>query len=82
MQYNVDYRTNFVFGIGTWDNFCVQRNGRWVFQSLKVNAWMDRNTVEWVGDPRAATAGPKVAANAPASFKAQASPGTAVLQSR
>ena len=26
-------------------NFCVKRDGRWVFQSLKVNAWMDRNTV-------------------------------------
>jgi hypothetical protein len=72
LQYNVEYRTNFVFGIGTWDNFCTKRNGRWVFQSLKVNAWMDRNTVLWVGDSRAATAGPKIAANASPAYAVQA----------
>jgi hypothetical protein len=71
LQYNVEYRTNFVFGIGTWDNVCTKRNGKWVFQSLKVNAWMDRNTVLWVGDSRAATAGPKIAANLSAGYAAQ-----------
>ncbi len=40
-------------------NFCTERNSRWVFQSLKVNAWMDRNTVLWVGDSQAVTAEPK-----------------------
>jgi ketosteroid isomerase-like protein len=74
LQYNVEYRTNFVFGIGTWDNFCVKRGGRWVFQSLKVNAWMDRNTVLWVGDSRATTSGPKIAADASPAYAAQAPP--------
>ena len=72
LQYNVEYRTNFVFGGGTSDNFCTKRNGKWVFQSLKVNAWMDRNTVLWVGDSRATTAGPKVAATASPANTAQA----------
>jgi hypothetical protein len=34
---------------------------------------MDRNTVLWVGDSRAATAGPKVAANASPAYIAQTS---------
>lgn len=33
LQYNVDYRTNFVFGIGNRDNFCVKRDGNWLFQN-------------------------------------------------
>ncbi len=74
LQYNVEYRTNFVFGIGTWDNFCVKRGGRWVFQSLKVNTWMDPNTVLWVGDDRATTSGPKIAADALPAYAAQAPP--------
>jgi len=62
LQFNVDYRTNFVFGIGSWDNYCVKRNGRWVFQSLCVKAWRDKDSVEWVGDPRAYSMGPRVVA--------------------
>ncbi len=65
LQYNVEYRTNFVFGMGTWDNYCVKRNGEWVFQSVKINAWTDRTTVLWTGEARAASAGPKVAVAVP-----------------
>jgi hypothetical protein len=64
LQFNVDYRTNFVFGIGSWDNFCVKRNGQWVFQSLCVKAWRDQQSVEWVGEPRAFSIGPRVVAGA------------------
>jgi hypothetical protein len=53
LQYNVDYRTNFVFGIGTWDNFCVKRNGQWVFKSVYINAWTGPDKVPWAGDERA-----------------------------
>jgi len=53
LQYNVDYRTNFVFGIGTWDNFCVKRNGQWVFKSVYINAWTGPDKVPWVGETRA-----------------------------
>lgn len=80
LQFNVEYRTNFVFGIGTWDNYCVKRNGTWLFQSLKVNAWMDRNTVLWVGDPRAASVGPRAVAGAGSSSAASAPPQPALQQ--
>ena len=30
LQFNADYRTNFVFGIGTRDDQLVKRNGQWV----------------------------------------------------
>ena len=53
LQYNVDYRTNFVFGIGTWDNFCVKRNGQWVFKSVYINAWTGPDKVPWAGEERA-----------------------------
>ena len=36
-QYNERYRMNFVFGLGTWNNFCTKRDGKWVLQPLKVN---------------------------------------------
>jgi hypothetical protein len=62
LQYNVEYRTNFVFGIGTWDNFCVKRNGKWVFQSVFINAWTGADKVPWVGEPRAYCAGAKLQA--------------------
>jgi len=65
LQYNVDYRTNFVFGIGTWDNLCVKRNGKWVFQEETINAWTDRNTVMWEGEDRAKSMGPRVARAVP-----------------
>lgn len=50
VQFNVDYGTNFVFGIGARDDVCVKRGGRWVFQSLKVNAWTSRDSVPWKGE--------------------------------
>jgi SnoaL-like domain len=53
LQYNVDYRTNFVFGIGTWDNFCVKRNGMWVFKSVYINAWTGPDKVPWFGEKQA-----------------------------
>jgi hypothetical protein len=53
VQFNVDYRTNFVFGIGNWDNLCVKRDGRWVFMSMFINGWTDRDKVPWKGDARA-----------------------------
>jgi hypothetical protein len=49
LQFNVDYGTNFVFGIGTREDLCVQRNGRWVFKSLFVNAWRSQADVPWKG---------------------------------
>lgn len=53
VQFNVDYRTNFVFGIGNWDNLCVKRNGKWVFKSMYINGWTDREKVPWKGEARA-----------------------------
>jgi hypothetical protein len=50
IQYNVDYGTNFVFGIGTRDDFCVKQNGAWLFKSLHVNAWTGRDHVPWKGE--------------------------------
>jgi SnoaL-like domain len=60
LQYNIEYRTNFVFGIGTWDNFCVKRNAQWVFKSVYINAWTDAKQVPWKGEPRAYFAGAKL----------------------
>ncbi|HVV93301.1 MAG TPA: nuclear transport factor 2 family protein [Hyphomicrobiales bacterium] len=48
-QHSVDYNTNFVFGIGTRDDFCIKENGVWVFQSLRVNAWTTVDQVPWKG---------------------------------
>jgi hypothetical protein len=48
-QHNVDYKTNFVFGIGTRDDFCAKEDGVWVFKSLKVNAWTAVDQVPWKG---------------------------------
>lgn len=50
IQFNADYRTNFVFGIGTRDDQLVKRNGRWVFYSLFVNAWTELDQVPWKGE--------------------------------
>jgi hypothetical protein len=50
LQFNVDYGTNFVFGIGTRNDLCVKRNGVWVFQHLQVNAWTNRDQVPWKGE--------------------------------
>jgi hypothetical protein len=50
LQFNVEYGTNFVFGIGTREDLCVQRNGRWVFKSLFINAWRSQADVPWKGE--------------------------------
>ena len=52
VQFNVDYRTNFVFGIGSWDNLCVKQGGSWLFKELHVKAWRDASELEWRGDRR------------------------------
>lgn len=50
IQFNVDYGTNFVFGIGTRNDLCVKRDGRWVFQNLYINAWTALEHVPWQGE--------------------------------
>jgi SnoaL-like domain len=50
MQFNVDYGTNFVFGIGTREDLCVQRGDRWVFKTLFINAWRSQADVPWRGE--------------------------------
>ena len=47
LQFNVEYRTNFVFGIGTRDDVLARIGGRWVFKSLRVNAWTEMEQVPW-----------------------------------
>jgi SnoaL-like domain len=54
LQYNVYYRTNFVFGVGTWDNRCVRSDdGVWRFSYVRINAWTDVSQIPWQGDARA-----------------------------
>jgi hypothetical protein len=48
-QFNTDYNTNFVFGIGTRNDTVVKRGGKWLFHSLYVNAWTTRESVPWQG---------------------------------
>jgi hypothetical protein len=50
VQFNVDYGTNFLFGIGTRDDLVVKEKGRWVFKTLHVNAWTARDEVPWKGE--------------------------------
>ena len=50
IQFNVDYSTNFVFGIGTRNDLLVKRNGVWLFKHLQVNGWTSRDTVPWKGE--------------------------------
>ena len=50
LQFNVEYGTNFVFGIGTREDLCVQHNGRWVFKMLFINAWRTQADVPWKGE--------------------------------
>jgi SnoaL-like domain len=47
LQFNVEYRTNFVFGIGTRDDLLARIDGRWLFKSLTVNAWTEMEQVPW-----------------------------------
>jgi hypothetical protein len=49
-QFNVDYGTNFLFGIGTREDLCVRRDGRWVFKTLFINAWRSQADVPWKGE--------------------------------
>ncbi len=50
VQFNVDYGTNFVFGIGTRIDHVTRKEGVWRFQSLRVNAWTALDHVTWKGD--------------------------------
>ncbi|HTY48360.1 MAG TPA: nuclear transport factor 2 family protein [Steroidobacteraceae bacterium] len=52
LQFNVEYRNNFVFGIGTRDDVLARIEGRWVFTSLRVNAWTDMEQVPWKAELR------------------------------
>jgi len=49
LQFNVDYGTNFVFGIGTRTDYLTRKEGEWKFQSLHVNAWTAFDQVPWKG---------------------------------
>lgn len=50
MQFNVDYGTNFLFGIGTRNDLCVKKSGVWLFKHLQVQAWTSRDQVPWKGE--------------------------------
>jgi hypothetical protein len=50
IQFNTEYNNNFVFGIGTRDDLIVRQEEGWVFQSLYVNAWLNRDDVPWKGE--------------------------------
>jgi SnoaL-like domain len=50
LQFNVDYRTNFVMGIGTRDDVVAKIDGKWLFKTLHVNAWTDMEQVPWKGE--------------------------------
>ncbi len=52
LQFNVEYRNNFVFGIGTRDDVLAKVNGRWVFKALTVNAWTEMDQVPWKAELR------------------------------
>jgi hypothetical protein len=58
LQYNLDYRTNFVFGLGNWDNVLTKASGEWLFKSVRIDKWMG-DEVPWVGDDRARINAPK-----------------------
>jgi hypothetical protein len=72
-QFNVDYGTNFLFGIGTREDLCVQLGDLWVFKTLFINAWRSQADVPWKGDVKlvARPSGPAaVAPSLPPSFTA------------
>lgn len=50
LQFNVEYRNNFVFGIGTRQDVIVKEDGKWLFEQLHVNAWTDMSEVPWQGE--------------------------------
>jgi hypothetical protein len=49
IQFNVEYKNYFVFGMGTREDIVEQHGGRWYFKNLYVNAWLDRADVPWKG---------------------------------
>lgn len=62
VQYQVDYKRNFVFGLANWDNVLTKASGEWLFKSMRIHKWMG-DDVPWVGDDRAkinAPAGPLI----------------------
>src|SRR6185437_8359471 len=52
LQHNLDYRSNFVFGLASWDNVCTKASGEWLFNSMRVVKRMG-DGAPWVGDDRA-----------------------------
>jgi hypothetical protein len=54
VQFNVDYGTNFVFGIGTRNDLCVKQNDVGLFKHLQVNGWTNRDQVPWQGEMKMA----------------------------
>jgi hypothetical protein len=50
VQFNVDYGTNFLFGIGTRKDTLRKDEKGWRFVSLEVNAWRALADVPWKGD--------------------------------
>jgi len=52
LQHNLDYRSNFVFGLASWDNVVTKASGEWLFKSVRIVKWMG-DTVPWEGDERA-----------------------------
>ena len=52
LQHNLDYRSNFVFGLANWDNVCTKASGEWLFKSVRIVKWMG-DGVPWVGEDRA-----------------------------
>ena len=72
VQFNVDYGTNFLFGIGTREDLCVAHGSRWVFKTLFINGWRSQADVPWKGELKlvARPAGPAAAAaSLPPGFK-------------
>lgn len=53
LQHNIEYKSNFVFGLANWD--CVLRKnskGDWKFQRMTIVKWMN-DTLPWVGPEEA-----------------------------
>jgi hypothetical protein len=50
MQHSVEYKKNFVFGIGTRKDHLTRKEGRWKFQSLSVNGWTQLDDIPWQGE--------------------------------
>lgn len=69
IQFNTEYNTNFVFGIGTRDDVVEKQDGRWLFKSLYVNAWLSRDDVPWKGEMRLPPPRPKRPDPTPPEFR-------------